>query len=257
MLPLHSVSKQVCPGPAGNQIALRKNTVQKTIELRASNFSETSRKLEWPIFALSYTGSEEDVHLSIDGESLSIEENTNTHTAKLAELENLGNLVAFLNAINGFQAEVLADTSFDLSRLDHVSKAELGAANTVFYADAEAEKLYLEGSGLVSVEYPSSKRPLAGSIQFSYLSGGAAGIPQAGSYTQAIDLAETTGGLFCSLLSTSMADKILFRDSIIRLNSPDGAKECLGRCRSFSYRYRERKPKRGPFSKQPFYSLRP
>ena len=65
-------------------------------------------------------------------------------------------------------------------------------------------------------------------MQFNYLGGGSAGIPQAGSYTQAIDLAETTGGLFCSLLSTSIADKILFRDSIIRLNSPDGAKECLG-----------------------------
>ena len=220
--------KASIPGPAGNQIAMRKNKAQKTIELRASNFAETSRKLEWPIFALSYTGSEEDVHLSIDNESITIEENTNTHSASLAELEMLGNLAAYLNTLDGFQAEALADSSFALSRLDHVSKAELGDAAHTFYADAEAEKLYIEGSGLVSAEYPTSKRPLAGSIQFHYLSGGAAGTPQAGSYTQAIDIAETTGGLFCSLLSTSMADKILFRDSIIRLNSPDGAKECLG-----------------------------
>ena len=220
--------KASVPGPAGNQIALRKNIAQKTIELRASNFSETSRKLEWPVFALSYTGSETDVHLGIDSESLSIIENQNTHTASLAELENLANLVAFLNSLDGFQAEVLADTSFDLSRLDHISKAELGAAAQTFYADAESEKLYLEGSGLVSVEYPTHKRPLAGSIQFGYLSGGATGVAQTGSYTQAMDLAETTGGLFCNLLSTSLTDKILFRDSIIRLNSPDGAKECLG-----------------------------
>ncbi len=216
------------PGPAGNQIAIRKDTNSKTIELRGADFFETSRRLEWPVFSLAYGGAQDNVRLHIDGTSLTITEGSTTHTANLAELATLDNLIGFLNNLSGFTGEALTDTSFELVQLDHISYAVLTETSKTFYADGQSEKLYLEGSGLVSFDLSTNRRPLEGSAGFLYLTGGMTGAPTINAYSQAIQKAEQTSGLFCNLLSTSLADKIVFRDSIIRLNSPDGARECLG-----------------------------
>ncbi len=216
------------PGPAGNQIGLRKNA-DKTIELRAKNLSERSPKLEWPAFALAYTGSAGEVHLSIDTEQITIVEESTTHSALLSELETLAGLLGWLASLPGFAAEPLTDSSFALGKLDYVHQATLTSQMTTFYADSEAEKLYLEGSGLVFYTIPAAhRRPLARSARFTYLAGGQTGTPESEAYSQAITQAEKTGGLFCNLLSTAQADKICFRDSMIKLNSPDAGKECLG-----------------------------
>lgn len=223
-------------GAGGNKIRVRKTLSTKIIEIGTEDGVQKSPTLEWPVFKLTYTGDATTAVLVINSTSIAVTlagdqmDGSADLAATFANYPTLGELADYVNNLTGYSLETLTDRSFTTSKLDAVESGESMSVKTVktLYADAEAEKLFLESTGLVAVTMATVRKPLADMSAFSYLASGATGSPGGSAYTSAIDFAEQLGGMHRALLSTSQADQIYFSESVTKLNSAEGQNETFG-----------------------------
>ncbi len=221
------------PGPAGNLIRLRKVLTDKEIFIASEDAEERSGPLDLPVFQIQYTGDATTATMAVSATQIQIvlagdqTDGSVNQTLSFSQYKDLARLAAFLSQQTGFTISTLAATDFQLKYLDLVSTpANIKTAAYTARADGFAEMVFLDGTGLVSVTFASA--PLANMTTFAFLTGGTTGVPAVDAWTKAIDFCEDLGGLYRHLHNTTLSNQFYFRDSIHRLNAPEGQNETLG-----------------------------
>lgn len=230
----------VIAGIAGNLIRMRKTLATKKIEIGTADGVQTSPALDFPVMTLQYTGNGTAAALTVDSTGLHVavtpHGSTPDGSASLdilfADYTYLGDVIDKINSTLGYVATAVASYDFLFAKLDAIISGDAISVLTLktLQADAYAEEIFLNSTGIVTYTMATVRRPLADMTEFVYLASGTTGTPGGTAYTDAITFSEKVSGLYRNIMSTVQADQIAFRDSIIRLNSAEGSNEALGGC---------------------------
>ena len=225
-------AKYVTPGPRGNESRIRISAAGDSVEVGDSNGIQSATGLDAQDITITYSGDATTAELSFDGSNL-----TTTLTGQTDGTENLdipvdsvptlADLAVRINSMAGYNAVVDSSPDILTRNLDHVSGVDAKAGAVVkalLYRQAQA----LFNLGNVELEITGARKPLADTVGFVYLSGGASTAAQPTDYTDAIDMLEKVRGFFINLCSTNQGAGAYLTDFIIKSNGPEGADERFG-----------------------------
>ncbi|EMO29399.1 hypothetical protein LEP1GSC170_1187 [Leptospira interrogans serovar Bataviae str. HAI135] len=235
----HRISYPI-PGPNGKKIRFFKNSIEKIIQIGDDKNIQTSRKLEKIAFTISYIGNGTSALLEIDALNLKITlagatDNSQSIVIRFSDYPTIGEIVDQINSQVGYVATLFESPEFLAANLDHIETSEAisvkAPTSVSIYADLFMEQNFIEGTGLGEVVLGSVRKPFAGSTMFKYLTqGGLAGVPSTSDLKDAITFSKKVSGLYRNILSSTLSDKIYFKQVCFDMISPEIGSETIGGC---------------------------
>ncbi|WP_061232480.1 hypothetical protein [Leptospira noguchii] len=235
----HRISYPI-PGPNGKKIRFFKNSIEKIIQIGDDKNIQTSRKLEKIAFTISYIGNGTSALLEIDALNLKITlagatDNSQSIVISFSDYPTIGEIVDQINSQVGYVATLFESPEFLAANLDHIETSEAisvkAPTSVSIYADLFMEQNFIEGTGLGEVVLGPVRKPFAGSTMFKYFTqGGLAGVPSTSDLKDAITFSKKVSGLYRNILSSTLSDKIYFKQVCFDMISPEIGSETIGGC---------------------------
>ena len=223
-------------GPNGNKTRIKKTLATKKIEVGDSTGVTTSPVLSKACFDIAYTGDATTAVLTIDATGLTVTlagdqtDGSLSLTCPFTQFETVGEILDYINSIQGYVATLLDNPDFETANLDHIEATDAIDVKTIqkVYADLWMEEKFLQATGLIDVTVNALRKPIGDMVGFAFLSGGATGVAPVNGIKDAIDFSTRFPAITRNILSSTLSDATYLKQVCYDMLSPQGGNETFG-----------------------------